>query len=84
MSVMKAYREKRKLTQEALGKAVGKVEGIRGVSTVSKGYISQIENSKDNCADWLALAIAAVLRCDVDTLFKTVVERKSRYVVRKR
>ena len=74
MSAIKKHRMKMDITQVELADLAG----------VSKGYMSQIENSKDNCADWLALAIAAVLRCDVDTLFKTVVERKSRYVVRKR
>ena len=76
MSVMKIHRLKCNLTQEELGddKRVN----------VSKGWISQIESGKDNCPVWLAKAIATVLRCDVDTLFKPVVERKTRYVVRKR
>ena len=74
MSVMKKRRMKQDLTQEELGddKRVN----------VSKGWISQIENGKDNCPEWLAKAIASVLRCNVDTLFKTVAERKTRYVAR--
>ena len=74
MSAIKRHRVKRNLTQYELGDEVG----------ISKGWISQIENGKDNCPKWLAEKIAKVLRCDVDTLFKTVVERKSRYIARKR
>ncbi len=82
MSVMKKHRLKRNLSQEELGNDVKKTK--TGQSKISKGWISQIENGKDNCPKWLAEAIAEVLRCDVDTLFKTVVERKKRYVARKR
>ena len=52
--------------------------------SVSKGFVSQIESGLTNCAIWLVEAIAKVLRCDTDTLFKKVVERKTRYVARKR
>ena len=83
MSVMKKHRLKCNLTQEELGDAVGKIKGIRGISKVSKGWISQIESGKDNCPLWLTVAIARVLRCNVDTLFRPVVERKTRYVVRR-
>ena len=69
---------------EELGDLVGGVKSIRGVSKVSRSYINNIEKGTNNCPEWLAEAIAKVLRCDVDTLFKTVVERKSRYIARKR
>lgn len=51
---------------------------------VSKSFMSQIESGKDNCPLWLVEKIAKVLRRDPDTLFKTVTERKKRYVARKR
>ena len=81
-SVMKKYRLKRNLSQEELGDEVGEC-GIEGCSKVSKGWISQIESGKDNCPLWLTVAIARVLRCNVDTLFRPVVERKTRYIVRR-
>lgn len=83
-SVMRKYRRNMDITMEELGDMVGEVKGIRGVSKVSRGFINNIEKGTDNCPEWLTLAIAKVLRCDVDTLFKKVTERKTRYVVRKR
>jgi len=50
---------------------------------VTKGFMSRIESGKDYCPEWLTEAIAKVLRCDVDTLFKRVTERKTRYVARR-
>ena len=75
-TVMRKYRRGMDITMEELGDMVGKVKGIKGVSKVSRGFINNIEKGRDNCPAWLTEAIAAVLRCDVDTLFKTVVERK--------
>ena len=51
---------------------------------VSKGFMSQVESGEKECSLWLVEKIAKVLRCDPDTLFKKVVKRKTRYVVRKR
>jgi len=72
MNAIKKYRIKCDLTQYELAEKV----------KISKGYMSKIESGED-CPEWLAEAIAAVLRCSVGTIFKPVVERKTRYVVRR-
>lgn len=72
-SIMKARRRKLNITLHELSDLTG----------VSKSFLSQIENAKDNCPVWLMEKIAEVLRCKSDTVFKPVVERKTRYVVRR-
>ena len=72
-NAIEKYRNKMDITQMELADMV----------KVSKGFMSRIESGKDNCPKWLTEAIATVLRCDADTLFRPVVERKTRYVVRR-
>ena len=72
-SVMRRYRLKSKLMQTTLGDMVG----------LPSDTIWRIENRSQPCDKQIAVAIARVLRCNVDTLFRPVVERKTRYMVRR-
>ena len=73
MNAIKKYRNKMDISQVELADMVN----------ITKGFMSRIESGKDYCPWRLTEAIATVLRCNVDTLFKPVVERKTRYVVRR-
>ena len=83
MTTMKKRRRAMNITQEELGKAVGKAK-VKDCTAVSGAWICQIENGKDNCPAWLAKAIAKVLRRDTRTLFRRVVEYKAWYVAKEK
>ena len=61
------------MTQTELGRRTG----------ILNSMIWKIENDAYKCSEQDAKAIATVLRCKVDTLFKPVTKRKTRYVVRR-
>ena len=70
---MKVKRGKMDITLDELSEMTG----------VSISFLCQIENGKDNCPKYLTNKIAAILRCEPDTLFKTVIKRKVYYMARK-